>query len=149
MSDEPVKMFAELLKAEQELAEIKAQANNIANEWTVKVQNANYKHEAAKAVMQEYMESNGVTEEVFVGDSVDYKVCFTTPRETVDTPDVDALPDEFARIKKEPKKKELLEHIKSLPEHERPNWATLKLGEKSLTWRLVKKGKINLNKEEV
>lgn len=142
-------LFAKLLVAEKKLSEEKQKADEVINNLKLAVSKAEYEFEAAKAAMQKHMEDNGVVEDLLEGDFNDFKISFTKPKEIVDITEMEALPDEFVRVKKEPKKKELLDYIKSFPEHKRPNWATLKFGEKTLTWRSVKKSKAKTSKGEV
>jgi len=70
-----------------------------------------------------------------------YKIAHRAGTETVDVPDVNALPAEFVKSEPVPKKKELLAHLKKLREEGAalPNYATIKRGESKLELKIVKK----------
>lgn len=88
------------------------------------------------AQMREY----GVEEDILEDDYHRYKLSFTKPRGAVKA-DADATPDEFCKIERKPRLKEIGEHLKSLEEQGQPlpNWATIEYGEPKLTWTTLKK----------
>jgi hypothetical protein len=60
-----------------------------------------------------------------------YTFGWTKPRESIEVPDVDALPDEFKRVKVEPKKTDIAKYIKGLDAL--PNWVVVNEGTPSFT----------------
>ena len=66
------------------------------------------------------------------------KVYYTTPRQKVIVDD-DAVPDEFCKIERKPKLREIGEMLESGAS---VNWARYETGESKLAWKNVKKGAI-------
>jgi hypothetical protein len=81
----------------------------------------------------------GAVEVLVPGDRCDYKIALSNPPERVDVPDVTAVPEEF--VKKEPKRKDILDYLKKLREtgEPMPTWATLTRGAGALCYKPVKK----------
>jgi hypothetical protein len=71
---------------------------------------------------------------------MDFKIGWTTPRETVKA-EPDATPDQFCKIERKPKLKEIAEHLKHLRQANLPlpNWASFERGASKLAWKAVKK----------
>lgn len=90
---------------------------------------------AAKAI-QEEMATTGEYEIIVPGEYCNYKIYFTVPRESVKVI-ADAVPDEFCKIERTPKLKEIGEFLKT--QENPPNWAKIEIGESSLTYKLLKK----------
>jgi hypothetical protein len=69
------------------------------------------------------------------------KVYRTTPRERVVVVDVEAVPDEYIKLSKDPMKTEIGQHLKDLRETGKPfpNWAQLERGAGELAWKVVKR----------
>jgi hypothetical protein len=90
------------------------------------------------------MSETGEVEVMLPDENHDYKIAWSTPPEVVDVPDAAAVPDEFVKVERVPKKKEILDHLKSLRESGSapPNWATIERNPGKLTYRLVKKGAV-------
>jgi hypothetical protein len=141
MDNQSLQMFAAILSCEmaQSAAEVEAKALEARAHDIRCIARASL--DAAVSAYTDYMHNNGIVEDYLSGNTCDYKISFTTPRESVDVPDANAVPDDFLRMKPEPDKKKIAEHLRSLPESSRPNWAAMKLGESKLTWKPVKKGK--------
>lgn len=85
------------------------------------------------------MQEQGVTEETVEGQGAKYKIHQTKPRGSVKVADVDALPDEFVRVKKEADKKKISDFLKGLPPEKMPNWATIEHGAPKVTYSVLKK----------
>ncbi len=67
---------------------------------------------------------------------MDYKISYTTPRQKVVIADIEAVPMEYVRMKREPK---MIEIKKLLDAGETHNWCKLEAGERHLQWRIIKK----------
>ena len=84
--------------------------------------------------IEAYMKETGEYEIILKGAMTDFKICRTPITTTLD---VDAVPDEFLRIKKEPDKlaiKEAFKDVSTLP-----NWLIRKHGGGNITWKTIKK----------
>lgn len=93
-----------------------------------------YESEAAdarNAIEQEFAE-NGVVEDIIHGELIDYKIYFTAGRESVKVENPDSVPDEFCKIERKPKLREIKEHIES---GNLVNWATIETGSGKLTYK--------------
>jgi hypothetical protein len=62
------------------------------------------------------------------------KVAWSTPRMSVRVIDPDAVPEEFCKIERKPKLKEIKEYLETTE----CNWAKLEPGEIKLNWRYIK-----------
>ena len=83
--------------------------------------------DAIKAEIRLYMQENGIKrDEVQDGD---YKLYVTLMdgKDKVSCPDIDAVPDEFVKVEKKEKKKEIEAYIKE--SGTLPNWAVIEKGE--------------------
>ena len=85
------------------------------------------------------MAQAGEAEAIVPGEQCDYKIALSSAPEKVEVPDVSAVPEEF--LKKEPKRKEILDYLKKLREAGAPlpAWAALTRGAGSLCYKPVKK----------
>lgn len=103
------------------------------------------KHEATvERIWQQIaklMQETGEYEVIIPSDVMDYKISYTTPKESVKVLDVESLPDQFVKVEKKPKLKELGELLRSLREcgANLPNYAVLEMGEPKLKWTAIKK----------
>ncbi len=59
----------------------------------------------------------------------------TTPRLSVDMPNIEAVPEQFIKLEKIAKKTEIKKY---LDEGHKPNWASLKPGESKLSYKILK-----------
>lgn len=90
----------------------------------------------AERVIEDYYNETGETKidmDVFY-----YGFSYSTPRKSIDCPDVDAVPDEFVRIKREPDKRKIGDYLKTCDSL--PNWAVEKEGESKFQIKVLKKG---------
>lgn len=127
MSDTLVKW----LEADKKIAEIKTQIAALTSE------KATYERAAddARIALSDEMAANGVMEDTIEGDLVNYKLYYTTPRISVKA-DADATPDEYCKLERVPKLKEIKEF---LDDGNLVNWASLQPGESKLAYKVVKK----------
>jgi Siphovirus Gp157 len=95
---------------------------------------------AALAEIDSLMKETGEYEVIIPGTDCDYKINYSTPRESLKIADDAAVPDEFCKIERVPKKREITEAIKSGSQF---NWASLERGEPKIQYKTIKKGKSN------
>lgn len=132
--------FASVLQAEEAVSEVKQRQTEAE---TLLQQERNGKEtqlEKAWAVVSAILAETGEFEVILAGQVTDYKIGYSTPRETVKA-EPEATPDEFCKIERKPKLKEISEHLKALRAEGKdlPNWASFQLGESKLTWKAIKK----------
>lgn len=60
---------------------------------------------------------------------------YPTPRKSIDVPDANAVPDDFCRIKREPDKLKIKDHLDA---GNRPNWASERTSTPKLTYKFIK-----------
>jgi hypothetical protein len=147
MTDDPIAShqealmtaFVALLRAEEEERTAKAAIKTVEDLYAPVLRQSRRAQEDAWEDIGKLMAETGEPEVTLPGDHCDYKIATSSTPEKVDVPDVNAVPDEF--VKKEPKKKEIMEHLKALREagEALPNWATLTRGAGSLCYKPVKK----------
>lgn len=87
----------------------------------------------AKMIIESEMRENGITEETINGSLFDYKIYFTSGRESIKIDNIDAVPDEFCKIERKPKLKEIKDHIDS---GNKINWANVEIGKGKLTYKV-------------
>lgn len=119
------------LEADAKIAEIKSQMSKLSDEKSTYERAA----DEARIALADEMAANGVTEDTIEGELVNYKLCYTTPRQSVKA-DAEATPDEFCKIERVPKLKEIKEFLDA---GNQVNWASVQLGESKLTYKVVKK----------
>jgi hypothetical protein len=137
---EMLNAFAAVLRAEQEVSAAKTVLDEAVTPLRQKLTGAETRLTSAWVEVERLMGSTGEFEVLLPGDVTDYKISFSTPRESVDV-DADAVPDEFCKIERKPKLKEIGEHLKGLRDSDQPlpNWGRFKLGERKLGWKAIKK----------
>lgn len=133
--------FAAVLKAEDKLRLLEVEKEKTLTGLAIKISDAEIFIIEAWKVVEEIMKKNGLLEDTLPGSANDYKIYYTTPRETVKVVDEKAVPKEFIKIEKSVMKKELLEHLKGLRDGKLnlPNWATIERGNSKLQWKAIKK----------
>lgn len=131
--------FVRVLRAEQEERDAKAAIKTVEDLYAPVLRQSRRAQDDAWEDIAKLMAETGEPEVLLPGDHCDYKIATSGTPEKVDVPNVNAVPDEF--VKKEPKKKEIMEHLKKLREAGQalPNWATLTRGVGSLGYKTVKK----------
>lgn len=129
--------FVNLRAAEDDLTRLEGEKKQADFEMeqfmaTAKADVAKWEGECARI-----MRENGVIEDTIEGVVSNYKLFFGTPRRTVDIVDEDAVPDEFVKVERKPKKAEITKAFKDAVSL--PNWLQWKDGESKFQWRPVKK----------
>lgn len=119
------------IEAENKISEIKRQISDLES---VKLLCECERNQARDAIHEDML-LNGVTEDIIDGGMVNYKLYYTTPRQSVKA-DAEATPDEFCKIERVPKLKEIKEFLDA---GNQVNWASVQLGESKLTYKVVKK----------
>jgi serine/threonine-protein kinase len=131
--------FAVLLRAEQEEREAEAAVRAVREQYEPALRRSRQAQEESWKEIAELMSRAGEVEAIVPGEHCDYKIAPSSAPEKVDVPDVGAVPEEF--LKKEPKRKEILDYLKKLREAGAPppDWATITRGAGSLCYKPVKK----------
>lgn len=78
-----------------------------------------------KADILQYMQENGVKQDQVEEEVVTILVTLMDGKESVDCPEIDAVPEEFIKTTRAVDKKAVADHIKESP---LPNWCTMKTG---------------------
>ncbi len=132
--------FAAVLRIEERVSDVKRRQE----EATILLQNERNRTEAdldkAWVRVAEIMAETGEPEVVLPGEVTDFKIAWSKARERVKV-EPDAVPDEFCKIERKPRLKEIGEFLHHLQEQglSLPNWARFEAGESKLTWKAVKK----------
>jgi len=89
---------------------------------------------AYNAILQ-YMQKNGVISDNVVLAGREYCIKKFSGKPSVDVPNVDAIPAEFTRVKitKTPDKIKIKSHL----ENNKVNWASIKIGDDTISYSLV------------
>jgi hypothetical protein len=132
-------VFAVILRAEQEEREAEAALRAVREQYEPVLRRTRQAQVDAWGEIARLMAQTGEGEVIVTGDHCDYKIALSSAPEKVEVPDVSAVPEEF--LKKEPKRKEILDYLKKLREAGAPppGWATLTRGAGSLCYKPVKK----------
>ena len=132
--------FLSILAAEQRITGAKGELEAITA--THKQAIAQQETQIAKAwgEIEALMAESGEVEVKLPGTVTDYVIGWSKPRESIKA-DADATPDEFVKIERKPKLKEIGDHLKALRKAGKPfpNWASFEKGEKKLVWKALKK----------
>lgn len=137
------KLFREWFEAEQVVSEVKRELEGHTLRLKGAILSAEKRAELAQEKISAAMKETGEYELLIPCTAVDYKIAYSTLRESVKA-DAECCPDEFVKIERKPRLKEIGDYLKTLREKgERlPNWATLEKGEPKLGWSAVKKGAV-------
>lgn len=132
--------FAAILQAEEAVSEVKARKQQAETMLSQELNGKEAALEKVLADMEALLGETGEFEVFLPGEVTDFKIGFSTPRETVKA-DPEATPDAFCKTERKPKLKEIGEHLKALREAgaDLPNWATFQLGQSKLQWKAIKK----------
>lgn len=134
--------FAAVLKAEHYVAEVKAELAEKTARMKADIAEGEGELAAAWAAIAALMAETGEVEVTLPGAATDYRIGWSTPRESVVVEDPAAVPDEWVEVERKPKKAEIAKHLKLLRDHQNmpfPNWGKLEAGERSLQWKAVKR----------
>ena len=131
--------LAAVLRAEQEEREAEAAIRAVRDQYEPVLRRSRQAQEHSWEAIAKLMAQIGAVEVLVPGDHCDYKIALSSAPEKVDVPDVTAVPEEF--VKKEPKRKDILDYLKKLREagEPMPTWATLTRGAGALCYKPVKK----------
>lgn len=133
--------FARVLKAEQAASKAKTELDEHTTRLKGQISDAHAEEVRAWSDIQALIAQTGEVEVVLPGAANDYRIHWSTPRESVQA-DVDAAPEEWVKVERKLKLKEIAEHLKQLRADGQPmpNWARFEKGQSSLCWKAVKKG---------
>jgi hypothetical protein len=128
-----------VLRAEQEEREAEAAIRAFKDQYEPVLRRTRQAQEEAWEAIARLMTETGAGEVLVPGEHCDYKIAVSSAPEKVDVPDMSAVPEAF--LKKEPKRKEILDYLKKLREagEPLPDWATITRGAGSLCYKPVKK----------
>jgi serine/threonine-protein kinase len=131
--------LATILRAEQEERQAEAAIRAVRDQYEPVLRRSRKAQEDSWEEIAQLMAQTGAVEALLPGEHCDYKIALSSAPEKADVPDVNAVPEEF--LKKEPKRKEILDHLKKLREAgaPMPPWATLTRGAGTLCYKPVKK----------
>lgn len=132
--------FAKVLKAEDAAREAKARLQEMTSVLEREVTLAEQAMAAAWQEVQDHLAETGEYEVTLPGSVTDYKLYWTTPSQRVKV-EPEAVPDEFCKVERKPKLKEIAEALKKWREagDPLPNWARFEAGASKLAWKAVKK----------
>lgn len=132
--------FATILRAEEAVSEVRTRKQQAEALLGQELNGKEAALEQAVAAMEALLKETGEFEVVLPGEVTDFKIGFSTPRETVKA-DPEATPDAFCKIERKPKLKEIGDHLKAFRDAKLPlpNWASLQLGPTKLQWKAIKK----------
>jgi len=120
--------FIRWVTADNAIFDLKNRLSDIENE--IKKQQA--EADDAQLAIANEMNESGVLEETIAGELIDYVLYFTKGRESVKVENPDAVPDEFCKIERKPKLKEIKEYIAS---GNHVNWACVETGSGKLSYK--------------
>ena len=132
--------FGAVLTAEDRVSDVKQRQD----EAVTLLQQERNGAEAALATAWEEVEKllteTGEVEVVLSGEATDFKIGWSAARETVKV-EPDAVPDEFCKLERKPRLKEIGEYLKGLRDADLdfPNWASFQTGARKLGWKAIKR----------
>jgi hypothetical protein len=132
--------FAKVLAAEEAIRVAKVEQSEAMTLLGLKVATSETALAEAWKSIEQLMNESGEFEVLLPGTATDYRIGYSTPRLSAKVESPDAVPDEFVKIERKPKLKEIGDYLKGLPAESLPNWARLEAGERKLGWKSIKKG---------
>lgn len=132
--------FAEIVRKEQYISAGKTELANVKTQIETDIAQAETELEALWDGFAKLMEESGEFEVVLPGVADDYKIGWSKPRQSVKA-DAEAAPDEFVRIERKAKLKEIGDHMADLIARgdPLPNWCSFQEGNRKLGWKAVKR----------
>jgi hypothetical protein len=127
--------FYAVLDAEREFSEAKKKLDEATTLLSQAKNGAETRLAAAWLIVEKMMAENGEYEVIIPAEGFDYKINYSTPRQSVKVIDPDAVPDELCKIERKPRLKEIGDLLKAGESH---NWASLEYGERKLQWKVTK-----------
>jgi hypothetical protein len=132
--------FAEVLRAEDEISAAKRELDDATFGLQTAVTAAETRLVAAWDSVKALMEETGEVEVILAGEVTDFKIAYSTPRETVKV-EPEAVPEEFCKMERKPRLKEIGEYLKGLRDAKLdfPNWASFQTAKAKLGWKAIKR----------
>lgn len=136
--------FVAVLAAEDEERRAEAAIKVVRETCAPALRQAKQAQEDAWERIAVLMAETGEVEVILPDHAHDYRIGYTATPEVADVPDPDAVPDEFCKVERSPRRKEILDHLKSLRDAGQPlpNWASITRNPGRLAYKLVKKGAV-------
>ena len=120
------------MEADKAVSDIKKEADAVEQ----RLKAAQAESDSARDAAKDYMAETGEYQVDIEGGLADYQIYWTAARESLKVENPDAVPDEFCKIERKPKLREIADYIKDNP----VNWAVMEKGTSKLTYKLKKKG---------
>ena len=132
--------FADVLQAEDDIRAAKVELDETTGRLKRQIAIGEIALAEAWRVIAELMKETGELEVELPGANTNYLIRWGTSRESVKA-EPDALPDEFVKVERKPKLKEIGDHLRKLRDRGSPfpNWARFESSTPQLTWKAVKK----------
>lgn len=127
--------FQEVLAQERAAAQAQSELTSITAELKIKIGYAEKAQEAAWAQIAEMMKETGEWQVIIPSEELDYKISYSALRKSVKA-NADAAPDEYVKIERKPKMKEIKELLES---GQQVNWASFEESAPKLQWKAIKK----------
>jgi hypothetical protein len=136
-----MRAFINVIKAEQRISAAKSELDQHTARLKSEISAAEMAMGTAWDDIQALLTETGEVEVVLPGAANDYRIAWSNPRESVKVEDPSAVPDDFVKIERKPKLKEIGDYLKNLRKgkYAMPNWARLEKGESKLMWESIKK----------
>ncbi len=131
--------FAKVLCAEERISTGKAKLAEVTTTLKGDIAEGELALQDAWKEIEQLLGETGEYEVLLPGTVTDYKIGWSRASERISA-DPDATPDEFCKIERKPKLKEIGDHLKALRDTGQalPNWASFERGEPKLGWKAVK-----------
>lgn len=135
-----LKAFAAVLEAEKAVSSAAKELDDATIMLSLKKSQAETELNAAWQAVETIMKETGEFEVNLPGEYNDYVIYYSKPSKRVKA-STEATPDEFIKIERKPKLKEIGDHLKELlaKGEPLPNWAAFEEGTPKLCWKAKKK----------
>jgi hypothetical protein len=132
--------FCAVLAAEEKVSDVKRRQEEAAILLQQERNGVETVLERAWIEVEKLMAETGEVEVILPGDVTDFKIAWSTPRETVKV-EPEAVPDEFCKMERKPRLKEIMDYLKGLRDAslDFPNWASFQTGSSKLGWKAIKR----------
>jgi hypothetical protein len=132
--------FGAVLVAEEKVSEVKRRQDDVTTLLQQERNGAETALDLAWVEVEKLMAETGEVEVILPGEVTDFKISWSTARETVKV-EAEAVPDEFCKTERKPKLKEIGEYLKGLRDGNIafPNWASFQTGSAKLGWKAIKR----------
>lgn len=139
MSDDLLKAaFLRVLAAEDAISALRTELDEHTARLKVEISNQEMLLSDAWKAVAAQMAETGEYEVLVPGAVTDFRIRWSTPRESVKVVDPAAVPDALCKLERKPRLKEIGDYLR---QHDGPlpNWASLETSEPKLEWKAVKK----------